>query len=170
MTMTNRAGGRRSDGGFSLLEVTTSMAIMAVSLTSLLSLLTFTVQHKEGQRELEIARQAAAAVHEALKSQTAGASPVDQSLQDYLESKYGPAVTQSIQGQSCKITTFPVAGLAWSRWTPSSGSASAFGRGTVTVDLANPRLVAVTVQIDWKTGGRNSRYSMRGLYAAGYFK
>ena len=150
--------------------MTTSMAIMALSLVSLLSLLSFSVQNKEGQREQEIARQSAAAVHESLKAQTAGSTPVTQSLHDSLEAAYGAAKAQSINGQPCQVTTYAVPGLAWSRWTASNGSASTLGHGTVTVDLANPQLLAVTVQIDWKSCGRNSRYSMRALYASGYFK
>ena len=147
-----------------------SMAVMAVTLLSLLSLITFSVQNKEGQRELEIARQAAAAIHESLKSQTSGSTPVTQAIQDYLRITYGSAIAQTIAGQSCEITTFAVQGLAWTRWTPSNGAATPTGRGTVTVDLSNPQLIAVTVQIDWKSTSRNSRYSMRALYASGYFK
>jgi Tfp pilus assembly protein PilV len=170
MNTTNRIGPRRKDLGASLLEVTLSMAIMALSMVSLLSLVAFSVQNKEAQREQEIARQSAAAVHESLKAQTAGATPVAQSLRDYLESAYGPARTQTIDGQRCEVTTYPVPGLGWSRWTPSTGTSSTQGRGTVTVDYSNPQLLAVTVQVDWKSSGRNSRYSMRALYAAGYFK
>jgi Tfp pilus assembly protein PilV len=160
----------RKDLGTSLLEVTMAMAIMALSLVSMLSLLSFSVHNKEGQRELEMARQSAAAVHESLKGQTAGSAPVGQAFHDYLHTAYGPAKVQTIDGRPVEITTYPVSGLTWSRWTPSQGSASNLGRGTVTVDLANPQLIAVTVQIDWKSTGRNSRYSMRALYAAGYFK
>jgi Tfp pilus assembly protein PilV len=170
MKKTKPLGPRRKDAGTSLLEVTVSMAIMAVSLMSLLSLVCFSVQNKENQREQEIARQSAAAVHESLKAQTAGSMPVVRSLHDYLESAYGPARVQTIAGQSCEITTYSVPDLAWNKWTPSKGAASTLGCGTVTVDLSNPQLLAVTVQIDWKSSGRNSRYSMRALYAAGYFK
>ena len=168
MTTKNRPGPRKKELGASLLEVTTAMAIMAVSMVSLLSLLSFSVHNKEGQRELEMARQSAAAVHESLKGQTVGTTPVSQALRDYLRATYGPS--QTTAGQSFETTTYPVSGLTWSRWTPSNGSASTMGRGTVTVDLANPQLIAVTVQIDWKTTGRNSRYSMRALYAGGYFR
>jgi Tfp pilus assembly protein PilV len=170
MKTKNRIGTRRKELGASLLEVTTSMAIMAVSMVSLLSLLSFSVHNKEGQRELEMARQSAAAVHESLKAQTVGQTPVAQALHDYLRSAYGQAKLQSIDGQVCEVTTYPVSGLTWSKWTPSQGAASTLGRGTVTVDLANPQLIAVTVQIDWKSTGKNSRYSMRALYAAGYFQ
>jgi len=170
MNTTRRIGRRGRERGASLLEVTFSMAIMALSLISLLSLVSFSVQNKEMQREQEIARQAAAAVHESLKAQTAGSTPVSQSLHDHLEAAYGPAQRQTISGQTCETTTFPVPGLAWSKWTPSNGPASPLGRGTVTVDLSNPTLLAVTVQIDWKSSSRNSRYSMRALYASGYFR
>ncbi len=170
MKKTKPLGPRRKDAGTSLLEVTVSMAIMAVSLVSLLSLVCFSVRNKETQPVQEIARQSTAAVHEALKAQTAGSTPVAQSLHDYLESVYGPAKVQTINGQPCEITTYAVPDLAWSKWTPSKGAASTLGRGTVTVDLSNPQLLAVTVQVDWKSASRNSRYAMRALYAAGYFK
>ena len=72
MKKTRPTGTRKKAAGFSLLEVTVSMGIMALSLMALLSLTCFSVQNKENQREQEIARQSAAAVHESLKAQTAG--------------------------------------------------------------------------------------------------
>ena len=166
--MTKKA--RRRQRGTSFLEVMLSMSVMAASLLSLVSVVTFSIRGKERQRELETAHETAAAIHETLKAQTTGLSPVGQSIQDHLRSSCGAPKTQTIGGRSYQVTTLPIPGLAWPRWTPSSKKPSTQGMGTITVDTSNSQLVAVTVQIDWKSYGRNTRYSLRNLYATGYFK
>lgn len=161
----------RRDGGLSLVELTVSLGVIATALVGGISMIIQSVASKQRQSDLAIAKEAAMGVHEDLKAQSLGSSqPILQSIQTRLQDTYGAPGSATVNGRPCQVTTFPVARLAWSSWTPSSGQATRQGKGTITVDPANPQLVAVTVQVDWKGMGGNFTYRVTSLYAGGLFK
>lgn len=166
-----RLSARRSKSrGLSLIELTIALGVLSVVLLGLVSMILGTFQSRENMRELGIAREAAAAVQEQLKAQPSGDSQaLLQSLQDYLQSKYGPPLTRTVGTRTYYVTTFPVAGLNWISWSASSGITSTLGKGTITLDPSNERLIGVTVQADWKSVGRNSTYAMSSMYAKGFY-
>jgi type II secretory pathway pseudopilin PulG len=171
MNRNHRGHVRGGEGGFSLVEVAVSFGVIAVALLGAMSMMVQASVGKEAHRELQVAKEAALSAHEELKAQTAGSSkPVLDALQEHLQARYGAPSTQVVDGRTCFVTTFPVAGLSWSEWTPSSGGSSRQGRATVTLDPTNAELVPVTIQIDWKSVGRNSGYSLSSLYAGGFFQ
>ena len=161
----------RREGGFTLVELTVSMGVIALSLVGGMSMIVQTITSKQRQSDLEMAKEAAMAIHEDLKAQSLGSSqPILKAIQDRLLTAYGTPEAISMNGRPCQVTTFPVARLAWSSWTPSSGRVTRQGKGTITLDPTNGQLVSVTVQVDWKGLGGNFNYTLTSLYAGGLFK
>lgn len=147
-----------------------AMSVLSIVLLGLVSMILTTLQGRESMRELGLARESAAAIYEQLKSQPSSDSgPLLQSLADFLSTKYGPAQTVTAGTVTYSVTTFPAPGLSWVPWTPSNGGPCTLGKGTILLDPSNDRLVGVTITIDWKSVGRNSTYTMKSMYAKGFY-
>ncbi len=138
--ISNRA--RRSRGGFTLVELMISMAVIAIAILGVISVVMHTVRSKEKMRELDLAKQAAATRLEELRS-------VDF---DTLSNTASPVYDK-----------FTVAELAH----PSGANQRAYGWIKAYHDGSanfNPDLVDLEVTIEWVGVMGSSKYQARSLY------
>jgi prepilin-type N-terminal cleavage/methylation domain-containing protein len=127
----------RCDRGLTLLEVIIALAVLAAALFAIFSMILHTMQAKESMRELAVAKEAAAAKIEEIKSQS----------------------WANIPGFATGSVPLPVAGL-----TDPAGP-SGQGRCTITIDTTNQEVYQVAVRIEWKGSAGQRTYEMTNLIA-----
>lgn len=154
----------RRQGGFSLVELVVAMSVIAIALVGILATILHTSNASLADRQLALAKQAAAGKLEEFKAQTVAAgSTISATLAGYALAQYGGATAGNIT-----TSTFTVSELSLgSFWTPTrAGSAATLlGRGTIRIDGTNANLTDLQVTIDWKgPHGAASQYVGRGLY------
>lgn len=142
---------RRRNSGFSLLELIIAMAVIAVAMFGVLSMILHTMQTKETMRELQIAKEAAATKIEEVKAHPmqlppallpVGATPDPTSIYNtYFR-------TDPINDPY----TFTVDGLS-------------SGRGTVRIDATNPYLYEIMVTVRWVGRKGPAEYTRRSMVA-----
>ena len=141
MTTNPVLAGRRFRRGFSLIEVMVALAVIAIALFSMLTMMLNTMNLKEVQRQRALAKQAALAKLEEIKAQDF----------DTINPQYGAGGF---------MNTFTVDGLL------DSAQGDSQARGAIAIDNTNPDLLDLTVTITWEAlGGQNLNYSTRSLYS-----
>lgn len=139
--------GSRSRQGVTLLELMIALAVMAVSIFAILTMIMYTISAKESQRELALAKEAV------------------QKKLDELKGQPWATLTQVVPPGTA-YDPFTVEGLS------HPATADKRGKGTVTIlstrlDPVNPlriSLIDVEVRVDWKgVYGGNSTYAMGTL-------
>lgn len=134
---------RRPDRGFSLIEMMVALAILAVALFSVMGLIIHTSTFKQFQRELTLAKQAAASKHEEI-SAVAGSSFAQ------VTTDYGPTGPNR---------TFNISALSNTKNVPTKR-----GLGTITIDATNSRLLDITVLVQWQGVRGQSSFRQKSLY------
>lgn len=132
---------RRGESGLTLVELMIALAVIAIALFALISMITHTAIDKESQRELGVAKQAAASKLEEIKA----------------ESK--SSFTNVVVRYAAPNNLFTVDRLANSQFLPTKK-----GRGTIVIINANPSLLDITVTIDWEGARGKNSYSIRSLF------
>ena len=125
---------RRTDQGFSLLEVMVSLSIIAIALMAIVSTVLHTIRMKESEKEQQIAKQAVTRKVEELK-----------------------AGTFSTLFATYDGTTFGVADLV------HTAGPTGQGLGTVEIDNTNSELLDITVTVQWNGILGDGTYSLRTL-------
>lgn len=133
---------RRRSHGFTLLELMFALAIIAISLFAICSMVLHSMAARESMREMAAAKEWVQKKIEEVKSQQ---------FADLKTSVYPPAGGTTVHSTSFASAALPVE-------LPASAA-------TLTVDYSNTNLYEIVVRIDWKGRLGKGTYSMRSLYA-----
>ena len=141
----------KTRGGFTLLEVMISAAILAVAVMALVAGITQNIQQGQWLSERRIAHVGTGRVLEGVRSaaRVSLANAVASYNADPADDPGGPYTAPG--------NAFSVQGL-----TPPTGGAQNGGTGEVVLDSTDPDLVEVTVRVRWaSTGGENVEYTLQ---------
>jgi type II secretory pathway pseudopilin PulG len=153
-----------------LVELMFALAVIAIALVGIMSVITHTLSSKEAQKELSIAKETVASTLEAVRGR-----PFSE-IGTYLTATYGPpSQTPPVQytgptSPQMAYYTYPVAGLWYSLpgpapWTLVNGSTSPLGRSTLRVDRSNPNVWEIEATVQWQGTKGYGQYSMKCLCA-----
>ena len=142
---------RRRRSGFSLLELIIAMAVIAIAMFGVLSMILHTMQTKETMRELQIAKEAAATKIEEIKSHPMQLPPA---LLPVGTTPDGNSVynTYFRTDPVGNPYTFTVDGLSTAR-------------GAVRIDASNPYLYEIMVTVRWVGRKGAAEYTRRSMIA-----
>lgn len=152
---------RRGQRGISIVELMVALAVIAIALFALISMITHTVAIKEAQKELSIAKQAAATKLEEIKS----------ILYSTIAGTYSAASSttyndvDNVTTYSLPNNLFPVKGLNRPVTPDTTFVTSKEGQGKITIDATNAELLDITVEIKWNGIRGESTYTLRSMYS-----
>ncbi len=142
MTVSTRGRTLRPDRGLTLVELMFALAIIAIALFAILSVIVQTMTMREAAREQELAKEWVQQKIEEVKSRP---------FSDLNGVAYKPA------GGGTKFTATFAA--------PDVPTKLVNGAGVLTVDYSNVNLYEIVASVNWKGSNGNGSYSMRNLYA-----
>src|SRR6185436_11130705 len=139
MTMRRRPSGIR---GFSLLEVMIAMAVIAIAIFAIMSMIMTTMANNEATREVQLAKEAAASKIEEFKARGFAALSAA-----YPSSSTPTVLSYTVSSLTSQTTSQPGAPL------------------TVRIDSSNSEVYDILATVDWKGRKGKGTYSMRSLCA-----
>ncbi len=142
MNVSSRRPTVRPDRGLTLVELMMALAVIAIALFAILSMIIQMMSMREAAREQELAKEWVQRKIEEVKSR-----PFD----DLNNTAYKPA-----GGGSSYRANFA---------SPDVPSQLAAGAGVLTVDYTNANLYEIVASVNWKGRTGPGSYSMRNLYA-----
>ena len=149
---------RKSQEGFSLVELMMAMAIIAIALFGILSMITQTMKMREMGRENELAKEWVQKRIEEVKSQ-----PISAMSGWQWPTPIPVCMTTTTVGTKYTATYVAVTGSTYAEPAPPPQLAGAVG--TVLVDTTNPNLYEIVGTISWKSMKGTGVYTMRNLYS-----
>jgi len=157
MTLDVGTRGRKSQKGFSLVELMMAMAIIAIALFGILSMITQTMSMREAARESELAKEWVQKRIEEVKSQ-----PIS-GMSGWQWPSLAPCMTTQSSGTKFTATYVAVPGSTYAEPAPPLQLSGAVG--TMMVDTSNPNLYEIVGTITWKGLKGTGVYTMRNLYS-----
>jgi type II secretory pathway pseudopilin PulG len=142
MTVVLETRGRKRSRGITLIELMIALAIIAISLFAILSMVVNMMAMRESAREKELAKEWVQQKLEEVKSRP---------FTDLKTVAYVPA-----GGATLYSATFA---------TPSTPPQLPNAAGVLAVDYSNANLYEIVASITWKGRMGNGSYSMRNLYS-----
>jgi len=128
--------------GFTLVEVMFALAIIAIAIFAIMSMIVTSMATKESTRELQVAKEAVGGKIEELKAK-------------------GFASLSTAYPSSANLYTVASTVAELTHATTSQPGAAM----TVTIDASNPDVYDLLVTLVWKGRNGNATYSMRSLCA-----
>jgi len=158
MTARSATHGRKAQKGFSLVELMMAMAIIAIALFGILSMITQTMSMREVARENEMAKEWVQKRIEEIKSQ-----PISGMSGWQWPTPMPACMTTQTSGTKYTATYVGVANSAYAEPAPPLQLAGAVG--TILIDTSNPNLYEIIGTITWKGRKGTGVYTMRNLYS-----
>lgn len=133
---------RTRQEGFSLLEVMMAMAVIAIAIFAIMSMIMTATANREATREMELAREAASSKIEEFKARGFAA------LSTAYPSRFAPYTAPFAVNELINLSTLKPGAVM-----------------TVTIDASNPDVYDLLATIDWKGRKGKATYSIRSLCA-----